>query len=226
MQAFGLMFLLSYHQEPLFLAHGCAPHSAPGRGFRRFTVPLDRDFFRWHGDAKLDGRDCTVLRTLNRPGARGETYYEYWVDRARESAVLRYVAFRSGARDQVDIDYRSTAHGWFPSGYRWAGVTRDGGLTTRLEFTVDEMLANPVLTDDLFHTKPKAGMIVKDDSTGETYVYGGEGRPNVDVREHYLQRLRASQEPRLTRWTAIMLIVSAMLVAAAILVRRLFHSAH
>jgi hypothetical protein len=217
-----LNFLLDFEQEVIYLAHGRPPvFKSPGSAFERFTLPIQREIFRWHSDAKLDGRDCVVLRTTNAKDS-GEAFFEYWVELARESAVLRCLRNMNGNVDQLDIEYEENEHRWLPSGYVRTTTWSDGTLYTHHTMAVTGLVPNPRLTDDLFHSDPKPGMVVRDSASDKAYVYSGAGKPDVDVREHYLQNLRESQQGGRARWIAIALIatVATTTVAVAVLRRR------
>lgn len=225
---FGMYFMDPVY-EPFFLAHGRPPlfHVNPPpetsrTGFQRFTRPIERDIFRWHADAAIDGRHCTVLRTINRPRDSGENYYEYWVDLERDSAVLRYVFNTGTLVRQFDVEHQETPHGWLPARLRWTvsweleGETR---LDRYYDVAVTEIIADPPLTDVMFHATPEPGMVVSDDRTDEErYIYGGPGMPNVNWREHRMQTLRASQEPRSSRWVAVGIV--GALIATGLIVYR------
>lgn len=216
-----LNFLLDFDQEPFYLAHGRPPvFGVSLSGFNRFSLPLNREMFRWHAEASMDGRACTVLRTINAPDGPGEIYYEYWVDLGRASAVLRCIWFKNGWVEQLDIDQQETAHGWLPAGYRRTTTSSTGVLRTSYELDVTAIVADPPLSDNLFHAEPEPGMVVRDTASGERYVYEGRGEPRVDVREHYVQKLRETQASHFSRHVAIGLLAVVVLGGIGILVYR------
>lgn len=208
-----LDFLLDFEQEAFYLAHGRPPvFDSPEPGFHRFTSPIHRDVFRWHGESSIEGRKCTVLRTTNARDS-GEIFFDYWVDLERESAVVRCVRNANGNLEQLDVDFQQTPHGWLPARFVRSSSSRDGTLTRHYEFIVRDIIANPQLADALFHVEPEPGMVVKDHATNERFVYRGSDEGNIDVRQHHMERLRASQQTGSTWWKAMAAVVAVVLIA-------------
>jgi hypothetical protein len=77
---------------PIFLATGLLP-ATPKDGFYpghlKYSVVVDMFYVR--GTERVDGRQCTVLRTF--PLGSDKAFYEYVVDPGRDGIILRATRF-------------------------------------------------------------------------------------------------------------------------------------
>lgn len=180
---------------PILVGHGIIPtvhrQIVPGM----LIVKPEEELFYVHGQGVFSGRNCLVVRTVPARQAGGASYNEYWVDEARESAVVRFVSFY-GARSAIDIgiDYQETDQGYFPLQWTWMFSDPDGKTLHIDHMRVEEFEANPPFpeNDPSFDVKP--GMVVQktkiEEPSGQkpmvdrinekTYMVGDNGKL-VDV---------------------------------------------
>lgn len=146
---------------PIFFGHGrvCGvmDQIVPGSLKRK----PDPGSLHVHGTAVLDDRPCLVLRTQTlKMGGTG--FCEYWVDTARESAIVRFVMYGGDvpAGDMV-IQYSKSAEGWLPDRWRWTNLEH-GKTMSEDRMHVTKVRIDPVLADSHFELEVKPGMIVED----------------------------------------------------------------
>ena len=145
---------------PLFISHGFVPtlneHILPGR----FAPKLAEKEFYYHGTASHAGRACTILRT-ELDHFTGKSFDEYWVDMARNGAVLRQLAYVGGnAVWDLSIQYQETPAGWLVAG--WTTSLRPGGQTRRIyKMRVDTRELDPVVSPADFQLTITPEMKVK-----------------------------------------------------------------
>jgi hypothetical protein len=113
---------------PVLYAHGLVPHAYHTAGFARLPWRYDPEDFVHVGRLPLAGRACEVIRTepndSDPPG-----YDEYWVDPARDGAVLRYAdVVGTNPLTRTDLRWRATPAGWQLDG--WTTATLAAGRTT------------------------------------------------------------------------------------------------
>jgi hypothetical protein len=152
----------AFYLSPLLMAHGIVPgFSAPAD----FDKRPDPDDFTVRGRHFFQGRDCLVLRTFpDRSSGLSTSFDEFWIDTARESAVLYEACYANDkVRVSIEITYQQTSHGWLP--LKWTGTTRDSRgqqpiNVTRL--TVQAINVEPVVTDKDFQPDVKPGMYVSE----------------------------------------------------------------
>jgi hypothetical protein len=150
---------------PLFVGHGTIPtllgHVLPGR----LRVQPDAELLFVHGRGIHAGRNCVVLRT-HAVQFSTTSFDEFWVDPARDSAVLRLACYAGGhPASDLEIAYQETSHGWLPQ--RWTLIVRPGGRTAQVErMRVEEVTINPPCTDAAFRVDIKPGMRISETKFG------------------------------------------------------------
>jgi hypothetical protein len=139
--------IVSVHDDTIYPGH-----------FRREYDPV---MFLFHAEGVLDGRRCVVVRT--RPEIAGLNTFveEYWVDPARQSAILRHTTVRDGEPFlDVRTEQQQTTHGWFPK--RWEATLFGKGKAVQSigRYEIREIEFNrPPSADELrFDVQP--GMLV------------------------------------------------------------------
>lgn len=162
--------------RPLFFGHG----SVPCEGIARLTldsllVQPDPEIVYVHGEGVHQGRACWVLRTqTKKTGAR--SYTEFWVDKSRDSAILRNSYVMNGLpREEFDIAYVKTTQTWMPD--KWTFVVRNllnKGSIQRVETaSVTSRTVDPTLEDADFDIEIQRRML-----TAEiTYSKPAPGEP-------------------------------------------------
>lgn len=156
----GYMGGAAYSQNlwPMLLGHGTVPwyHKVPLPG--QLKVVPDIDTMYALGRAVHRGRTCQTFRTQ----AKSESFEEWWVDTARDGAVMRYTSYlRTYPHMDLDIEYGQTAHGWLPK--RWTFTIRTpstGKLEYEERMRVDQLLLDPGVTDADFDIEIRPGMLV------------------------------------------------------------------
>ncbi len=152
---------------PLFVGHGIVVANRdeliPGKWL---NVRPDINLFVVHGQGVHAGRSCLVLRT--QPRGQSTAFEEFWVDTARNSAIVRQVQYSRGrAFTDMDCSYEQTPHGWLVAG--WTFTLRDvnDGKTVFTErIRVEERAVNPVLTDADFQAEESPGLLVRETKLG------------------------------------------------------------
>jgi hypothetical protein len=150
---------------PLFFGHGIVPTSEDRvyAGHLRRSYRDDQFFIQ--GTGLHENRECLILRT---EAIRTSTtsFHEYWVDAARQSAVVRYTyTVDNQAREHYDIRYVLIGTSWLPS--RWTDTTYWKGKTyTIRRLNVEEVDLTPALADTDFRLEVKPGMRVRNVTFG------------------------------------------------------------
>ncbi len=110
--------------RPLFLGHGSVPCEGLSHiTLEAFLVLPDGEYLYVHGEGVRQGRACWVLRTHARKMTT-TAFTELWVDKGRDSAVLRHAYLMGGVpREEFDISYVKTTQGWMPE--KWTYVARN-----------------------------------------------------------------------------------------------------
>ncbi len=172
-------FVIENIDFPIFFAHGIFPSRTASISPALLRIPLERDWFGYHGEAPTRDGQCTVLRTQ---AFHSGSFGEYWVDPTRESAVIRYVAHSKGRPTHTaDISHRNTEHGWMPEKWTLSRFDSKGGLerTETCEIKLFEPNATVEASD--FHMDRIPGMLVSDVAANKSYRVGEPGKPDVDV---------------------------------------------
>lgn len=152
----------AYSLSPLLHAHGIVNQFTLASSF---VDKPDIDDFHVHGRGVHADRACLVLRTFPAPSGTASCFDEYWVDPARDSAILRHAQYFNGKlRTNKDVTYQQTSHGWLP--LSWVGTTRDLNgrrLINVARLRVEEFTIEPAVTDTNFQVEIKPGMIINED---------------------------------------------------------------
>jgi hypothetical protein len=154
----GFQFEREYY--PLFFAHGIVPTAEQQIATGRFKEKLNANYLHVHGRSVHAGRSCLVVRTETLQLATS-SFEEFWVDEARESAVVRYSSF-SGNYPFTDtvIEYAKSARGWLPKGWTHTNFNRSGAhLQWRMR--VENMTLEPSFADSDFDIEIEPGMRVQ-----------------------------------------------------------------
>jgi len=152
--------LITPRDFPLFVAHGIIPTNLVVPRLFGLTIPIEKAGFIIQGDGKCDGHDCVILKSAT--VSDFEEQYEYWVDMARQCAVLRFIYYQSHKPLMTwDIQYRSSVHGWLPASWRYVNCRFNDTVESTTE--VDEVTAeiNPLLTIGDFQMEPSVGMSIR-----------------------------------------------------------------
>jgi hypothetical protein len=144
---------------PLFAAHGLLTPVGVEITISNLRWQPDPEMFYIHGEGVHEGRRCLIVRTqtLKRLTAVND---EFWVDPARDSAVVRQLWLSDGKPvHDWDIRYQKTPHGWLPSD--WTFTLRMFGVTIGVEkMRVIELATEPYFTDADFSIELPAGSLV------------------------------------------------------------------
>jgi hypothetical protein len=140
-------------------------------------------------------------------------FEEYWVDTARDSAVVRHITYsNSKPINDMTVRYNKSAHGWLPSSWRWTVYLQGRTLYTE-DMRVEQFTPDPAVTDADFQMGIEPGMVVEERTDHATQnplvtpkssisVYqaleeGGRkempdpyGRPGDQYQEHTRNRAR------------------------------------
>ncbi len=122
---------------------------------------MDRDYLYIHGTGVEDGRKCLIVRTqtLKR---NTTSFNEYWVDTARESAILREASYSNDKQlHDIRIRYRKSSAGWLPESWRLKAYSH-GSLVYTDNVRVEKVDLDPPIKDADFQMEIKPGMIVEE----------------------------------------------------------------
>lgn len=144
---------------PLFVGHGSVPSKHRPVLLTKLTVLPDPTLFYVHGRGVHQGRPSLVLRTHSRPSG---SYEEFWVDPARDSAIVRQLWYVTNKPcTDLDIAYDNPVHRWLPS--KWTFTERDNGTgkTTLVErMRVEAVTLDPQVDNAAFQIQERPGMLV------------------------------------------------------------------
>ncbi|MCI0461267.1 MAG: hypothetical protein L0Z62_30335 [Gemmataceae bacterium] len=153
---------------PLFAAHGIVvigekDQILPGK----WQFEPDTTLLSVHGRGAYDNRTCLLLRT--HPLASGEAAYfkEFWVDPARESALVRIVDYLGRhPTTELNIQYQRTKDGWLTKGWngtrrRWSTGFKTSTPVYYTRFQVTEIILGPTVDEKDFQLEIKPGMLVR-----------------------------------------------------------------
>jgi hypothetical protein len=170
--------IFEHDYEPMFFAAGIVPT----RDIRIRPTALgptnDLGVFSFGGANIESGRRYEVIRESNK---------EYWIDRTRDSAIVKMVLQReTQPLLTIDIDYQQSSAGWLPR--KWIrNEYRNGRISMTEEAEVTRIDVDPSVGPSDFTLEPTPGMRVMeqrfflDSPTGrirseETrYVLGSDG---------------------------------------------------
>lgn len=175
----------AYYLSPLLLAHGLVSQFMEQTHFGKLPDPSE---FIIHGRHIHAGRPCLVLRTLTERSHHRETSFdEYWIDTARDSAVVRQSAYvNDKPLTDIEVTYQQTPHGWLP--LRWTGTTRERGKriinVTRLR--VQEFIVDPPVADADFQPVVKPGMNILEDTYEDPEKVEGQPGPGYTRKIYHV----------------------------------------
>jgi hypothetical protein len=178
------------------------------------------------------GVPCQVIRTQALKLST-TSYDEFWVDPARDSAIVRYVMY-SGKNifNNIDMQYQKTPHGWLPK--QWVFTHYSGTMPSVIyRMHVESWSANPGMSDADFDIPTAPGMIVEETVLDETnhplvnpksatrvYRYGEDGS-RTEIPDSYGRPRSLGKETHWWYWAAGGVIV---LIAAGFLIWRVLRN--
>lgn len=154
---------------PIFFGHGrIVTAGSDSIKYGRLRSEIDAKRLFVHGYGVQEETKCTVLRTRTTKTQVNTEFEEYWVDREKECAVVRYVEYVNEKRNvDMEIHYRDLIvegvhYGWFPDNWRWSAFVRGQILYTE-DLRVDRVMVNlPINDEDFDLNVMKTGMIVEE----------------------------------------------------------------
>lgn len=167
-----------HEHVPVAFAHGLIrtieDEVTPADGLRKRVNP---DYFYVHGRGVHAGRPCLVVRTQTLK--LGTTSYdEFWVDPARDSAVVRYVMYTRGNTvfNDIHINYQQTPRGWLLQGWTFTSLDGRGRPDVIYRMRVQERTIDPPVSDADFRLEARPGMLIEE----REYLEPKTDRPLVD----------------------------------------------
>jgi hypothetical protein len=159
---------------PLFHGHGIVPTSEDPLYAGHLRRDLDAEQFYVHGTGAHGGRQCLVLRTeILRPSI--PSFHEFWVDTARQSAIVRYAYYRGGeVAENYDVHYQESRDGWMPASWAHTVFVRRATHSVRELQVVSREVSLP-LRDQDFRLEVRAGMKVRQVERGQSGSPGAMG---------------------------------------------------
>jgi hypothetical protein len=145
--------ILERGYDPIFFAAGVVP--ARDTRIRPTALAPTNDIaaFSFGGSNIENGKRYEIVREGNK---------EYWIDRARDSAIVKLI-LQQGIQPTVtiDIDYQNTRAGWLPR--KWTrNEFQNGRVRMTEEVDVTRIELEPPITAADFVLEPTAGMRVKE----------------------------------------------------------------
>jgi len=130
-----------------------------------FTQALLPAKFTYYQQGKIGSRECTILRSIPEHG-KSARFDEFWVDLARQGAILRWQAYNKGkAYINLNIDYQQIQGYWLPASWKLDHYSSQPGVH-QLFFSetskMTEIMIDPVLKKEDFEIQLKHGMLVTD----------------------------------------------------------------
>lgn len=172
--------------RPILWGSGVVVTRSQPVGAVSFPATNDASAFTFKGWAALDGKQLALLSAdlfhASPVLTNATNFVRYWVDLARDSAIVRAVA-ESGVLGQqmtgyeIDIEYGPHARTWLPS--RWVVRETLNGKVTMMQ-TVEATQTELLTTDDpaLYVLEPEPG----------SKVYAIETRRDPKTREILVSR--------------------------------------
>jgi hypothetical protein len=179
--------IFTYSYKPLFLAHGIVTSGAHRvRPTLLSPPPITADQVTFEGTTTYNDKECVLLRIGNG---------QYWVDLARDSAILQIIAKPESPTSRLEIQYETTSRGWLPKRWEWSQFSA-ARLKYSEQIDVVSIDPNPVFQDSNFTMTPVPGMCVREvtyrlAATGELesqssyYVLNRDGSKS-EVNDHPL----------------------------------------
>jgi hypothetical protein len=152
---------------PLFHGHGIVPTTEDRVYAGHLRREIKPEQFHVHGTGVYGGRSCLVLRTevISRST---RSFHEFWVDGARQAAIVRYTHYSGGNVDaNYDVRYEDTPDGWMPASWAYTVFHRGKTFTIR-KLRVVSREVSPPLQDQDFRLEVRPGMRVREVETGES----------------------------------------------------------
>lgn len=209
---------------PLFASHGVVRFPPQGDVTPgKLALEPDTSQMTVHGFDVLESRRCLVLRSY----PRGESFQEYWIDTARDSALLRWLTYsRSFPVWEMNIRYQQQESCWLVSGWTydhrlWYPEKKESRTSEVYHFKVVKAAFEPNPSDDSFRLPLEPGMLVseshndpdknplKEGQAGKEKLYRVEptGDSTQVIFEKGVERRRARFDPW---WFAAVLLVAAL----------------
>ena len=196
---------------PILYWHGVVPGTGSYIQPENIRIKLDNSAFQHAGTVQFQGRTCVILKTKGSPGS--QKHNEYWVDVERDYNIVR----RSRYKREVEISNLMIEHllednKWVPKKWTLTTYTPEGKMDMWTELSVQKTAFNTSVSPDTFHVTPKPGTIIANTKTGERYVKGKPGQPNMSLGEYSM----ASNVNRPIRWPFV--ICSAVIFVILVLI--------
>ncbi len=152
-------FRTDFH--PIFFGHGriytIFEPIIPGK----LRNKPDPEYLYVHGTGVQDGRTCLIVRTQTLKTVT-TSFDEYWVDTARQCAILRQVGYCNSKRSSdITIRYQKTSAGWLPESWGLQ-IYSGGNLLYTDNMRVEKIDLDPAIQDADFQMEIKPGMIVEE----------------------------------------------------------------
>lgn len=143
---------------PVFYAHGVVSTVHQVFYLHRLPLDLNREDFVPVGRQGLRGRVHEVFRTEPLPTG-SPIADEFWVDPARQGAIVRQVDLVGGKPWQrLDIEWRQTALGWWPERWTQTLTTTDQTVKRIEKARIETYEYDPPVTDADFTIPAEPGM--------------------------------------------------------------------
>lgn len=146
---------------PFFVGHGIISYMYHEIAPKTLRDKPDIELFTIHGQGVHQGRPCLVLRS--HPSRRDATIDEFWIDSARDSAILRQLQISVNGKPitESDIQYQQTTHGWLPKSWVYTIRNPGNGKTVRLErMHVSELELDCPVSGKEFTAEERPGMFI------------------------------------------------------------------
>jgi hypothetical protein len=152
---------------PLFHGHGIVPTTEDRVYAGHLRRSISPESFYIHGTGVHEGRPCLVLRT-EAIRTSAQSFHEFWVDEAREAAIVRYAYYTNGNVDEnYDVRYQDTPDGWMPASWTFTVFLRQKTHTIK-QLRVLSREVSPPLKDQDFRLEVLPWMRVRQVQFGES----------------------------------------------------------
>jgi hypothetical protein len=146
---------------PLFHGHGVVPTTEDRVHAGHIRWAASAESFYVHGRGVHEGRPCVVLRT-DTFRTSVESFHEFWVDMARQAAIVRYAYYVDGKVDEnYDVRYEDTPDGWMPASWTYTVYLKEKTHTIKRLQVVSRELSAPVQDQD-FRLEVRPGMRIRE----------------------------------------------------------------
>lgn len=206
----ALQDFFQHSETPLLLAHGLVLHRKSKRSPVEInTGDLPTELNIHATDAQLNGQPHIILRSTWMQKEK-ESYYEYWVDPAKDCAISRLNYFSQGfLKLSFDIHYQQVEGNWLPANWKEVEFARNQQTINWRTVTVTRCTLKPAFEADAFHVTPRSGTIVQDNTRSQDRVVltPRTGEAEVIINPQWV-RSRETQ-----RWWVRGMIATAAVVA-------------